>query len=328
MVKNDKKTEVIEKNNSAVEHVIKDENNKKGKKFVVVIFAMLMIICGGLAYNLYQMKTMLSIQSENIRKEYDGRISALQSRLNVIDREVATLRNIPTQVGLTDEDYSRILSSLHQQINVAVSSQKGENNEEQTISITPAVTSNEVMLASGSMIVKTLAEEGQSFSYEAEILKILAENNIEALSYISVLQKYATSGIEGKNMLINNFNKIYEHLSSSFQQANKTDAEDETFKDLLTRRVKELFIADKNEELKLSKETDDVHKLINQAKFAQALKILKTDIKYAELNYEPLNEWIKQAQDYVDFERAINGLIMNSLANIHLKEMDRDNLKN
>lgn len=328
MVKNDKKTEVIEKNNSAVEHVIKDEKNKKGKKFVVVIFAMLMIICGGLAYNLYQMKTMLSIQSENIRKEYDGRISALQSRLNVIDREVATLRNIPTQVGLTDEDYSRILSSLHQQINVAVSSQKGENNEDQTISITPAVTSNEVMLASGSMIVKTLAEEGQSFSYEAEILKILAENNIEALSYISVLQKYATSGIEGKNMLINNFNKIYEHLSSSFQQANKTDAEDETFKDLLTRRVKELFIADKNEELKLSKETDDVHKLINQAKFAQALKILKTDIKYAELNYEPLNEWIKQAQDYVDFERAINGLIMNSLANIHLKEMDRDNLKN
>ena len=327
MVKSDKKTEVIEKNIPAVEHIVDKEKPKKGKKFIISLFLLLVIICGGLAYNLYYMKTMLLNQTNDIKKEYDTRISSLQSRLNMLDKEVAVLKNIPTQVGLTDDDYSKILSSLHQQINVAVSSQKGANSEEQTISITPAVTSNEVMLASGSMIVKTLAEEGQSFSYEAEILKILAENNIEALSYISVLQKYATSGIEGKNMLINNFNKIYEHLSSSFQQANKNDAKEEAFVDLLTRRVKELFIADKNEELKLSKETDDVHKLVNKAKFAQALKILKTDIKYAELNYEPLNEWIKQAQDYVDFERAINGLIMNSLANIHLKEMERDNLK-
>ena len=66
-----------------------------------------------------------------------------------------------------------------------------------------------------------------------------------------------------------------------------------------------------------------MHQLVNNGDFAEALNKLKTDRKYSDVNSEQLNSWIMQTQNYLEFEQAINGLIMNALANLHLKEMER-----
>ena len=68
---------------------------------------------------------------------------------------------------------------------------------------------------------------------------------------------------------------------------------------------------------------DEVYQLVNDGKFAEALNKLKTDSRYAAMPSPALQEWVLQVQSHLDFDRAVNGLIMNALANLRLKEFSR-----
>ena len=203
------------------------------------------------------------------------------------------------------------------------------NNQTKPISIEPAqknVTAPEVLLAAGALTVRGLAEDGLPFDYETEVLQILAAGNETALNYISSIKKYAVSGIKGRAMLINEFNKVYADLSRP--QINKSIEPEiqETWDEALLRRIKELVVFKKRENkpvVVFPKTPDEIHQLVNDGNFAEALNKLKTDRKYSDVNSTELNSWILQTQDYLEFEQAINGLLMNSLANLHLKEMER-----
>ena len=182
------------------------------------------------------------------------------------------------------------------------------------------------MLGDGALTVRGLAEDGLPFDYETEVLQILAAGNETALNYISSIKKYAVSGIKGRAMLINEFNKVYADLSRP--QINKSIEPEiqETWDEALLRRIKELVVFKKRENkpvVVFPKTPDEIHQLVNDGNFAEALNKLKTDRKYSDVNSAELNSWILQTQDYLEFEQAINGLLMNSLANLHLKEMER-----
>ena len=192
--------------------------------------------------------------------------------------------------------------------------------------VSAAVTAPEVLLAAGALTVKGLAEDGLPFDYETEVLQILAEGNATALNYISALKKYAVSGIKGRAMLISEFNKVYTDLSRP--QINKTTEPEiqETWNEALIRKLKELVVLKKRENkptLVFPKTPDEIYQLVNNGDFAEALNKIQTDRKYGDINSAELNAWILQTRDYLEFEHSVNGLIMNSLANLHLKEMER-----
>ena len=49
---------------------------------------------------------------------------------------------------------------------------------------------------------------------------------------------------------------------------------------------------------------------------------MKTEEKYAKVDSSALQQWQVQTEEYLEFNNAAAGLIMNSIANLHLKEME------
>ena len=191
----------------------------------------------------------------------------------------------------------------------------------------------ELLLGAGTMVIRDLEERGLPFAYEAEVLSIIAQGNESAEKYIGVIQKYAASGIKGKKMLISEFNSLYPHLSSkNADEALPEEIKEENKEELpwwknvgtsILQWTKNLFASRKTRELPvLEAESDKVFELVNEGDLATALNELNTDDTYSQLMNDSLRQWTYQVRLYLDFDKAVSGLLMNALANLHLKEME------
>ena len=306
----------------------------KIKLFLLV----LLMLAGGYGY--YHLKGYFKQEpisqpaaSENASaiklKELENRLSKLES----------VVKNLPSSAPQTDSD---VLPNIEQRLNdfrAEIFEQIRQSLSEQTSVQTPVAasaakpTAPEVLLASGALIVRDLAEKGLPFAYEAEVLNIMAQNNEQAQKYTETAQKYADSGIRGKEQLIAEFDKIYPTLGFSDQvtsqpqnepeTAAETAAENAAWHQKMWQWIKKIALHHKKKpQPKFEQETDRIYSLVHEARFAEALQLMKTDDNYANINSPVLNEWCKMAQSYLDFESAVSGLIMNSLARIHLKEFE------
>lgn len=331
MAKIEKKEEVNPAAASTTEN--KTKPAKKSSYASLVCLIILLCSAGVVAYNIELTKTLNEDLAAQLAADYNTKINNLKVQIKQQESIIADLRqnqplnsvSQPTSTDLSEEQ----LQQLASKILPLLPQPEVSNNQTKPISIEPAqknVTAPEVLLAAGALTVRGLAEDGLQFDYETEVLQILAAGNETALNYISSIKKYAVSGIKGRAMLINEFNKVYADLSRP--QINKSIEPEiqETWDEALLRRIKELVVFKKRENkpvVVFPKTPDEIHQLVNDGNFAEALNKLKTDRKYSDVNSTELNSWILQTQDYLEFEQAINGLLMNSLANLHLKEMER-----
>lgn len=331
MAKIEKKEEVNPAAASTTEN--KTKPAKKSSYASLVCLIILLCSAGVVAYNIELTKTLNEDLAAQLAADYNTKINNLKVQIKQQESIIADLRQNqplnsalqPTSTDLSEEQ----LQQLASKILPLLPQPEVSNNQTKPISIEPAqknVTAPEVLLAAGALTVRGLAEDGLPFDYETEVLQILAAGNKTALNYISSIKKYAVSGIKGRAMLINEFNKVYADLSRP--QINKSIEPEiqETWDEALLRRIKELVVFKKRENkpvVVFPKTPDEIHQLVNDGNFAEALNKLKTDRKYSDVNSAELNSWILQTQDYLEFEQAINGLLMNSLANLHLKEMER-----
>lgn len=331
MAKIEKKEEVNPAAASTTEN--KTKPAKKSSYASLVCLIILLCSAGVVAYNIELTKTLNEDLAAQLAADYNTKINNLKVQIKQQESIIADLRQNqplnsalqPTSTDLSEEQ----LQQLASKILPLLPQPEVSNNQTKPISIEPAqknVTAPEVLLAAGALTVRGLAEDGLPFDYETEVLQILAAGNETALNYLSSIKKYAVSGIKGRAMLINEFNKVYADLSRP--QINKSIEPEiqETWNEALLRRIKELVVFKKRENkpvVVFPKTPDEIHQLVNDGNFAEALNKLKTDRKYSDVNSAELNSWILQTQDYLEFEQAINGLLMNSLANLHLKEMER-----
>lgn len=331
MAKIEKKEEVNPAAASTTEN--KTKPAKKSSYASLVCLIILLCSAGVVAYNIELTKTLNEDLAAQLAADYNTKINNLKVQIKQQESIIADLRqnqplnsvSQPTSTDLSEEQ----LQQLASKILPLLPQPEVSNNQTKPISIEPAqknVTAPEVLLAAGALTVRGLAEDGLPFDYETEVLQILAAGNETALNYISSIKKYAVSGIKGRAMLINEFNKVYADLSRP--QINKSIEPEiqETWDEALLRRIKELVVFKKRENkpvVVFPKTPDEIHQLVNDGNFAEALNKLKTDRKYSDVSSAELNSWILQTQDYLEFEQAINGLLMNSLANLHLKEMER-----
>ena len=327
MAKIEKKEEVTP---VAAENVESKKKQPRQKSYSAIVCLVLLLCCAGfVAYNIELTKTLNTDLASQLAADYNKKINNLKKQLQQQETLINQLQrpsseNLTKSSPLSEEDLQQLAAKI---IPLLPQTEKVYDNAPiVSTNVSAAVTAPEVLLAAGALTVKGLAEDGLPFDYETEVLQILAEGNATALNYISALKKYAVSGIKGRAMLISEFNKVYADLSRP--QINKTTEPEiqETWNEALIRKLKELVVLKKRENkptLVFPKTPDEIHQLVNNGDFAEALNKIQTDRKYGDINSAELNAWILQTRDYLEFEHSVNGLIMNSLANLHLKEMER-----
>lgn len=310
---------------------IKTKQKKKNSYAGIAGLVVLLCCAGAVAYNIELTKALNEDLASQLVADYNTKINKLNAQIKQQENLITALsQNLPaenmpaTQIELSEEQLQQLADKIIPLLPQQNSLQ--ENIAAPVVNAEKNVTAPEVLLAAGALTVRGLAEDGLPFDYETEVLQILAEGNNTALNYIAALKKYAVSGIKGRAMLISEFNKVYADLSRPQIEKTVKPEIQETWDEALLRRLKELVEFKKREEkpaVVFPKTPDEVHQLVNSGDFAEALNKLKTDRKYSDVNSAELNSWILQTQDYLEFEHSINGLIMNSLANLHLKEMER-----
>lgn len=332
-----------------------DEPRKKhrgGRKFVFFIFLLLL---GGIAFLAIQLEQAKKLNAENLQQmqaSYDEKLNALENRVKGLNREVTALKERPLveQVaGVSENQVNQKIAALREELAAYLAPENDENEAEDAAETTqnaqtkeagqvllaPEIAAlaasekktQEVLLASGAIIVRDLAEQGVSFVYEAEVLQILARGNDLASEYVRTIRRFANTGITGKYQLIRSFDKVFAELNEARlkgEPAPKAVTEEKQhwydgiwawFKRAITvKKVekKPVFVAAK----------DEVLDLVHEGRLQDALNALKTSEKYAKIVSEPLNAWKEQTERYLQFSSAASGLIMNSLANIRLKELE------
>ena len=327
MAKIEKKEEV----NPAAASTTENKTKPAQKSSQFGLFCLIIILCcaGAVTYNIELTKTLNEDLAAQLAADYNTKINNLKTQIEQQKNLIADLPQNqpektaaqPAQTELSEEK----LQQLAAKILPLLPQPETSDNTTQPVpaeQTEKSITAPEVLLSCEVIDPRTLLP----FDYETEVLQILAAGNETAINYIADIKKYAVSGIKGQTMLINEFNKVYADLSRP--QINKEIEPEiqETWDEALLRRLKELVVFKKREDkpaVVFPKTPDEIHQLVNNGDFAEALNKIKTDRKYSDVNSAELNSWILQTQDYLEFEHAINSLIMNSLANLHLKEMER-----
>lgn len=333
MAKNDKVEELTE-----VQHIDNDTNgvskgNTKGHfgRNVALLMLFLLIAAGAVGVNEFRKNNVANQQVlAELQNKYEQKMSAINAHIASLQNEVDELKNRPLSVkneGVSADFVNHRLQQLKQEM---LENGTAESNINESVKYSEEIVTNkkaqEILLASGAMIVRNLAEEGNRFDYEAEVLQILAQGNYQAERYVDVMRRYAFSGIKGRNYLIKSYNKIFAELNdAAVKPAEMEQTQDvQSWQDKILFWVKKLFISKKGSKRPVfTAENDEVYVLVNEGHFGDALNALGNNEKYMRLNSQPLRNWQNQVIAYLEFNHAVDSLIMNCLANLHLKEMER-----
>ena len=346
IVKADDKVEITTK--SVID--AKAEKNKSKETFAKKItrkFILWLVILGigGVGY----LAVTSSMQKYQVAKNMltEPAVAASnEKRIAQLEQKVAELQVLINRTaqnrGITEETVDKKIGQLRSDVKIALDNimaqstahakaaedKRGQADASQVIkTITEVKLSQEMLLANGAIMVRDLAEKGLPFAYEAEVLRILAQGNIPATEYAQIIQRYAASGVKGKNILTAAFNRFY----ASLNDAKCTDAEVKpaeikeptTWDEKVLAWIKHIIIRKKKAPMPVFiPQEDKVYELVNSGNLAEALRTMQTNADYAKIESPFLEEWKIQVQNYLSFESAVSGLIMNALANVHLKEME------
>lgn len=321
-----------------------------GRNFLLLVIAVL-----AAAALLFDFKCKQTAKADGqalaqLQSTYEQKLGAVSARVDALQKELDGVKgglSASAAESKSDEEYinermeqikqdllqyqaAALTSSAEAESKTADQPQDTAETAENTqgtqstpAAVQPAVCkqSAEMLLASGAIIVNEMAEQGEKFEYEAEVLQILAQGNSQAEGYVSVMRKYAASGLKGRNALIKTFDRIFAELNSA---KIKPEAPAQlSFKEKTLRWIKKIFISKKSRRRpSFNENTDAVYAAVNEGRLAEALNAMKTDPEYSAVEFAPLAQWQADAAEYLEFKHAANSLIMNSLANIRLKEME------
>lgn len=326
------------------------KKHHSGRKFMFVIFLLLLGGVAALAMQLEQTKKLNAESLQQMQAAYDAKLEALDARVKGLNREVTALKERPIVekvAGISENQLNQKITALREEMlsyltqqapetetkNADATAENTDTAEKQALLASEFSAlaagekkTQEVLLASGAIIVRDLAEQGISFAYEAEVLQILARGNELAEDYVRVMRNFANTGIVGKHQLIRSFDKIFAELNEA-----RTKVSTEPVKKVETRHwynsawewVKQSIMVRKIEKKPVfTAQNDEVFDLVHEGRLQDALNALKTSEKYSKIDSKPLNVWKEQTERYLEFSNAAGGLIMNALANIRLKELE------
>ncbi|MBQ8672037.1 MAG: hypothetical protein IJ525_05920 [Alphaproteobacteria bacterium] len=336
--KEELKADEIVKNTS-----ILPKNKENNKTLPLITIFLLLVISGLSAVGVYEYRKLKSENEKNIADmthKMNSLANYVDGRLAFVNENVEKLKNDMTRDN-REKDLKRItdvaittlenqLAQLKMQI-----TQELENKIDQNIASAKSETiikkeetriAQETLLASGALVVRDLAELGEDFRYECEVMQVLAQGNELAQNYTAALRIHALNGVNGKNKLIKDFNKVYANLGETKLKPENALVKDYTEMDWAEKIIyylrKYSILKKAARKPQFKAQEDEVYRLVNEGELREALTAIKNSEKYNKIDSAPLNEWMKNTENYLDFRHLIDSLLMNSLANLHLKEME------
>lgn len=323
----------------------KTQNTDKSKLKPVKKLLLLALIIAAFGYfgtHMYYAQKNTGAKNIGDRQNFadlEMKISALEAQIQLLKEQNTTDNQffeklLANKLAAFKQDLQQNTESEQNNKKIAQNSEKILNLENKIAALEGSALANnrqeqktqEILLASGAMIIRDMAQTGEDFLYESEVLQILAQGNEIAEKYAEQIKQYAASGIKGKQMLINSFNVLYAAMSEHKEPAKlQSNGIELAWYDKLLAKIKSLVTFRKNPVANTSfaAQKDEVYMAVNEGNLAFAVKQIKILPKYAQLSSTSLKEWEEQVATYLQFEKAVSGLIMNSLAQIRLKEMEK-----
>ena len=177
------------------------------------------------------------------------------------------------------------------------------------------------LILSAAMLVKDAAASGSEFVYEAEILNQLTPNTAPIKKDVSVISEYAHNGIVSKNVLIRQFEDIYNAATVDDSDAHKNWKE--RLNDKLSEYIKINKVGENKKENLQKKEFDTIAFLVSEGEIKKALALMESSENDDIRQNQALQEWSVDAHHWLSFNQAIRHIAAFSLA-----EMKINNLKN
>lgn len=298
--------------------------------WISIIIAAAALCAGGFCYVKMQQQ---QLQIESLAQKTTN-IQNISNKQNNLEQRILNLENSSlNSASVLPVDNSAMLDEVRQNFKQWLAEKENALSNAlqklQNAKISEKPQMPEVLLASGALTVQNISQSGLPFEYEAEVLQILAQGNPQAEAYAAKIKQFAQNGVTNAQTLVEDFNNIYAVLNDmptvELQPQTQTDEpEPQNWYEKTWQWIKKFAVHHKKmPKPEFAADKDTVYKLVNEGRFAEALNKMKTDVKYNSVAAPMLQEWQKQTEAYVDFDNAVQALIMNSLANIRLKEMQR-----
>lgn len=169
------------------------------------------------------------------------------------------------------------------------------------------------LILSATMMVKERAEKGGSFEYEAEVLDLLAKNDLKIKKEVDTLTKYSGTGIHTGTYLSKEFDKIYNAMVKQ-----QREAFEQTWKDRLNNKLNEIIKVKRvNKEtptFEKDKQLEELKRLVDAEQFTKAAELLDKPENQDLLADAALKKWLAEARAKVEFDKAVSRISTHSLA--------------
>lgn len=304
----------------------KDQNRKDVKKFVkkslkrtgFVLYlaetAILATLLAGVVFLWYNPQIVYekikNFYPQNEREVKYVIPETVTNAINSLNEQVKTLNGQTEQFMNVKADSSVVLSIVERM-----------NTLEKKADSLAKISGNGALILSGAMLVRDAAERGNSFTYEAEILKTLSASMPEIEPEIEYVYNNSTRRFASEQSLINQYNQIYGEYNAP------KESENTNWKNRIINKAKQYVnISEPNSEesaaynpkLVMSK----ARMLVNNGDLALALNLLDEPENRELLTENPsLNEWYQNAQNKQKFYQNLNKIAAFALALMKTENM-------
>ena len=168
--------------------------------------------------------------------------------------------------------------------------------------------SNEgALILSSAMMIKEAASIGQSFEYEAEVLKYLSQNQIEIADEVDAIYKLSSSNLPSNKAIVDKFNIAYDRIVEDMKPAELTE-----WKDRIIQKIKEYVTIQRTDMPTKEKgydkltELNKIKKLVDNQDFISAINELLLPANLPIFEDSNIQEWISQTKIKLKFYQDLS----------------------
>ena len=308
-----------EQNRKDVKKFVKKSLKRTGFALYMAETAILAAMLAGLVFLWYNPQ----IVYERIKNAYpQNEQSAGEVKYVIPEAVTNALNNLNEKVTVLGAQTEQFIN-IKADSSVVLSMVERMNMLEKKADSLAKISGNGALILSGAMLVRDAAERGNSFTYEAEVLKTLSGSMPEIEPEIDYIYNNSTRRFASEQSLINQYNQIYNDYITPKESEN-TD-----WKNRIINKAKQYVNISEpkseepavyNPKLTMGK----VQMLVNNGNLALALNLLEEPENRELLEENPaLNEWYQTAQNKQNFYQNLNKIAAFALA-----LMKAENLQN
>lgn len=332
------------KNSTIKTETLSSEQSEVKKYGLIKVFKHLMVVIaiiiavGVMVKNPQLLTTMKKWWSEYANPSVNEvTIDNNQNEIELLQKEISELRSELSSLSQEQNDIEELKNRFEtmEKTNLGVLEAKADASTvlgvvtrldklEEKVETLARVTDDSALILTAVLMVKDTAERGTIFSYEAEILSQLAQNNLKIKEPIAVIEKTAVEGIKSDVYLVNSFADIYKEISK--QQKKEFE---KSWKDRINNKLNEFIKVRRTNqsvpEYEGNKPLDEIRNLVNKEDFSGALSLLNSDENKEWVEkYSSLKNWMLQVQNKLNFNAAIKQIANNSLAVMKVNSIKKE----